>query len=204
MKQDRKAIIIGIGITLLLLVIAFLIFYIIYQKEEEPKTTSVSKDNNTMKQENTETSNPSIEENTQDQREETTVESTTENNPAENQVTLYLFRGEKCPHCEHAIEFLKSITDDYPYLNIISYEVWYNSENKKLMDQVATRVGLEVSSAVPLIVIGNNYAERGFSESLKNTLKEEIENAHTSNEYDDIIKEILETNPINVTEESIK
>ena len=89
-------------------------------------------------------------------------------------------------------------------MNIISYEVWYNSENKKLMDQVATRVGLEVSSAVPLIVIGNNYAERGFSESLKNTLKEEIENAHTSNEYDDIIKEILETNPINVTEESIK
>ncbi len=203
MKQDTKIIIIGISVTLLLLIIAFLIFYIIYQNENKQTTIPV---NNTTEPEKAETQNQDTQkENTQDQIEETTNnENTNENNQAENQVTLYLFHGEECPHCEHAIEFLKSITDDYSYLNIITYEVWHNTENKKLMDEVATRVGLEVSEAVPLIVIGTNYADRGFGEGLEDILKEEFENAHTSSEYEDIIKDILEENQINVTEETIK
>lgn len=204
MNKERKIILIGILATLLVLAIAILIFYLIYSSGKENTDTQANNNNN----------NSNITTNNNDDTEQTTPTNNNEANPndstpsnneasEEKRVTVYLFRGEGCPHCEHAIEFFQSIIDDYPYLDIISYEVWDNKNNEELMNAVSEELGIEVSISVPLIVIGNNYARRGFSDNTGNLIIQEIENAYQNDNYEDVVEKILDNNNFNVTDEII-
>ena len=47
----------------------------------------------------------------------------------ENDVTLYFFHGDGCPHCAEEEIFLKTLPEKYPYLTIVDYETWHNEEN---------------------------------------------------------------------------
>ena len=167
MKSDAKIIIIGASITLVVLILAIFLFYFFTTNAEENKVVN---ENNSASD----------------------VESDVNTN---KKVTLYLFRGSGCPHCEDAIEFLESIIDDYPYLEVQTLEVWHNKNNKELMDAVAENLDIEVSSSVPLIIIGDEYARRGFADGMKNSLKKEIEKAHKNKDYKDIVKEVIKDNP---------
>ena len=69
------------------------------------------------------------------------------------EVNVYMFYGKTCPHCEEALKYLESIKDKYD-LNIIKYEVWENKENRKIMDEVAEVIDINVSG-VPFCVIDN-------------------------------------------------
>lgn len=69
------------------------------------------------------------------------------------EVNVYMFYGKTCPHCEEALKYLESIKNKYD-LNIIKYEVWENKENRKIMDEVADVVDINVSG-VPFCVIDN-------------------------------------------------
>ena len=66
---------------------------------------------------------------------------------------VYMFRGEGCPHCEEALEYFESIKSKYDF-ELITYEVWYDEDNKAIMEKVAAGLG-ETVSGVPYIVIGN-------------------------------------------------
>ncbi len=204
MSKEKKIIIIGIIATILTLIIAGLIFYLIYNNTKEENNnnlnenvdTSTNVDDNTINNKNdnnTSVSNPSDNE----------IDTPTSGNNTEKTVTVYLFRGKGCPHCEHAIEFLESIIDDYSYLNVVSYEVWYNEENDKLMEEVANELGVEASSSVPFIVIGNEYARRGFSDGMTDGIIKEIENSYQNENYEDIVKKVLENNNFNIVSETI-
>lgn len=76
------------------------------------------------------------------------------NNMAEaKKVNVYMFYGKTCPHCEEATEYLNSIKDKYD-LNIIKYEVWYDANNRDIMNEVA--VYLDVNpTGVPFVIIDN-------------------------------------------------
>lgn len=167
MKSDAKIIIIGASITLVVLILAIFLFYFFTTNAEENKVVN---ENNSASD----------------------VESDVNTN---KKVTLYLFRGSGCPHCEEAIEFLESIIDDYPYLEVQTLEVWHNKNNKELMDAVSENLDIEVSSSVPLIIIGDEYARRGFADGMENSLKKEIEKAHKNKDYKDIVKEVIKDNP---------
>lgn len=167
MKSEIKIIIIGASITLVVLILAIFLFYFFTTNAEENKVVN---ENNSASD----------------------VESDVNTN---KKVTLYLFRGSGCPHCEDAIEFLESIIDDYPYLEVQTLEVWHNKNNKELMDAVAENLDIEVSSSVPLIVIGSEYARRGFADGMESTIKNQIEKAYQSALYKDIVAEVLENNP---------
>lgn len=167
MKSDAKIIIIGTAITLVVLILAIFLFYFFTTNAEENKVVN---ENNSASD----------------------VESDVNTN---KKVTLYLFRGLGCPHCEEAIEFLESIIDDYPYLEVQTLEVWHNKNNKELMDAVSENLDIEVSSSVPLIIIGDEYARRGFADGMENSLKKEIEKAHKNKDYKDIVKEVIKDNP---------
>lgn len=207
MNKEKKIIIIGIVATILALVIAGLIFYLIYNNSNtsneknnnnlsENIDTSANTNNDTINNENnnnTTVSNPNNDD----------TDTPTSNNDSEKKVTVYLFRGNGCPHCEHAMEFLESIADDYGYLEIISYEVWYNSENQKLMEEVSSELGIEVSTSVPLIVIGTEYARRGYSDGMEDGIIREIESSYQSSDYEDVVEKVLEENDLNVTAEII-
>lgn len=202
MKKETKTIIIGTVITLLVLALAILIFYFI--AKDTPETLGNSENNNNTVENNTEESNNTDNNGTpNDSASNNNSSTSTSDNNSENTVTVYLFRGEGCHFCENAIEFFEGITEDYSYLDVKAYEVWRNTENKKLMDAVANELGIEVSASVPLIIVGDEYAERGFSERRGEMIIEEIENAHNNESYIDVIEKVLNENDFNVTVEEI-
>ena len=87
-----------------------------------------------------------------------------ENVFAKEQVNLYFFHGDGCPHCAEEEKFLAKIEKKYSYVKIIRYEVWKNKSNALLMDRVGNRYDVATSS-VPLTVISGT-AISGYSESI--------------------------------------
>ena len=53
---------------------------------------------------------------------------------AEN-IDIYLFYGDGCPHCKAEKEYLNEIKDKYE-ITIHEYETWYNSDNEKLFFEI--------------------------------------------------------------------
>lgn len=100
----------------------------------------------------------------------------------ENKVNIYLFWGDGCPHCENAKNFFESIEEEYgKYFKLNKFEVWYNKDNKEIMNQFASAMGEEVKG-VPYIIIGNK-TYKGFSESYKESIIEAITSQY-KNSYD--------------------
>ena len=79
-------------------------------------------------------------------------------------VTVYLFRGEGCPHCAEAEEWFDSIEEEYgDYFDVQDYEVWYNKDNNELMTFVAEHMGEDLDNlGVPYMIIGE-YSYSGFN-----------------------------------------
>ncbi len=129
-----------------------------------------------------------------------------------NKVDAYLFHGIGCPHCAKEIEFLDSIKDNYPDLNLIKYEVYFNQGNALLLQKVANNLKVE-AGGIPFIVIGDKsfmgFDERSTSVQIEDRIKECLENSCPNEtgkvlgfdlETKDNETEILETVNINQTE----
>lgn len=103
--------------------------------------------------------------------EEAVVEDTT---ATSNEVNVYFFRGEGCPHCEEAEQWFQSIEEEYgSYFKIVDYETWYNEENAKLMEKVADIRG-EEASGVPYIIVGDK-SWNGFTEDYGTEILSQIQ-----------------------------
>ena len=99
---------------------------------------------------------------------------------AKEEVKVYLFRGEGCPHCEEAEQWFQSIEEEYgSFFNIVDYETWYNEENANLMQQVAKARG-ETAEGVPYIIIGD-MSWNGFDSSYEEDMKEKINQLYDQN-----------------------
>jgi len=51
----------------------------------------------------------------------------------ENQVEIHFFYSAICPHCAEEEEFLKGLEKKYPEIEIKRYEVFYQTENQKIL-----------------------------------------------------------------------
>ena len=118
------------------------------------------------------------------------------------EVNLYLFHSQDCMHCASEREWLASIKDKYPYLNIYEYEVTRNKDNSDLLEGVKERLS-STSQYVPFTVIGEQHWI-GWNDDNKNKIIYAIEN------YDhykrDIVYEVIngiEGNNVEGTEEEI-
>ncbi len=81
-----------------------------------------------------------------------------------NQVNLYLFYGDGCPHCKKLEEFLDTIKDDYPNLNIHMYETWKSKDNSNKLKKVSKLLDENVRG-VPFTVIGGDVIS-GYTENV--------------------------------------
>lgn len=108
---------------------------------------------------------------------------------AVNEVNLYLFWGDGCPHCAREKVFLSEIENKYPNLKINSFEVYKNSQNQEYFKKTAEVLG-ENASGVPFTIIGDEVFI-GFNESI--TPKEITEriNYCSNNECKDSVKAIV-------------
>lgn len=107
----------------------------------------------------------------------------------DNQAIIYLFRGDGCTYCKKFLNFLNSIVDDYgKYFKVVSYEVWYDKNNSKLMKNVAAFLD-EEATGVPYIIIGDKTFP-GYSEVYDDQIKEAIKAQYDSKNSYDVFKEM--------------
>ena len=111
-----------------------------------------------------------------------------------NKVTIYMFRGEGCPHCEEALEWFDSLdkkTADK--INLVQYETWYDTDNASLMKKVAKAMGDDTSSlGVPYIVVGDK-SFIGFADSYKDQLLNKVNELYGKEDVYDVMEHLDET-----------
>src|SRR3989344_8007354 len=96
---------------------------------------------------------------------------------SQEKTDLVFFYGKGCPHCEQLESFLDQIKDKYPRLSIISYEVYFNDENRQLFGEMAKLYNTEIQG-VPTLFI-NDKVIVGFSNSISVSIEQELEKCTT-------------------------
>lgn len=185
MKKNTRIIILGIIGTLIALGLFLGILYLIYKN-----------DNKTLDNKNN-TNNTTYEETiTSTNKEETTTTSVipevnnNQNEEVNDTVTIYLFHGSTCPHCVNAIQSITENINKYENFNIITYEVWNNSNNYELMNKVGEKLDAQ-KGYVPFFVIGTESMV-GFNESDILQIAQDYLN---NKNYTDVVQETLKENP---------
>lgn len=110
-----------------------------------------------------------------------------------NEVKIYFFRGEGCPHCADAEEWFESIEEEYgSKFEVVDYETWENADNAELMQKVAD-ARKEEASGVPYIIIGN-HSWNGFAEDYVQEMLDAINSEYETpvNERYDIMKLLVD------------
>ena len=70
-------------------------------------------------------------------------------------VTVYFFYGEECPHCHTVIPFIQNLSTKYPDVNFVMLETWHNETNNALFTSLNQKLGLQKSGVPEVIVVGN-------------------------------------------------
>lgn len=80
---------------------------------------------------------------------------------------MMLFWGDGCPHCEAEKSYISEFKKNYNFI-LEEYEVYYNRENQKLMDDMAKKFNTTFNW-VPVIIMGDDYflwADKAQTEKL--------------------------------------
>ena len=114
-------------------------------------------------------------------------------------INVYIFRGSGCSHCYDALNFLFGLNGEYDdYINVVTYEVWYNSNNSTLAKAVASKLGDEMGG-VPYIVVGEK-SFAGFGSSTGTEILETAFDYYQSKKYKDVVASVIKSG--NYNEES--
>ncbi len=93
---------------------------------------------------------------------------------ASNEVGVYFFWGDGCPHCAKEEIFLNGLEKSYPDVSVYDFEVWENANNRKLLTEVGKKLNADISG-VPFTVIGDKifvgYGEGLTSKEVENRVK---------------------------------
>jgi glutaredoxin len=125
-------------------------------------------------------------------------------NAGDFQVNAYFFYGDSCPHCAKERIYLESVAYKYTNLKIYDFEIYHNSDNIKILKEVAQTITADISG-VPFLVIGDEYFS-GYSEGITSK-KIEDQILKCSNSYcPDSLAKIIGLNivikPIDINTES--
>lgn len=86
--------------------------------------------------------------------------------------TLMFFWGDGCPHCAAAEPFLAELEARYPTLTVEHYEVWFDDDNRRILQDVAAAYNVNVRG-VPAIFIGDMMWE-GFTDSMRADIENQV------------------------------
>jgi nitrate reductase NapE component/glutaredoxin len=95
-----------------------------------------------------------------------------------DQVNLYFFYGEGCPHCAKEEKFLQQLEKQIPRIKIYSFEIYHNQENAKFLAMLGQELGLDIQG-VPLLIIGDKtfvgfYSAETTGSQIENIVEEYI------------------------------
>lgn len=124
---------------------------------------------------------------------------------ASDTINVYLFRGATCEHCHDALEYINEHREEIPdNVEIITYEVWRNSDNSTFHNEVAKALGLDEDdyNTVPLFVVGDEYI-LGYGTGTWEELFEFAENYASSDDYEDIVANTRNNTTLNLELEAM-
>jgi len=90
----------------------------------------------------------------------------------DNKIIIYEFYGKGCPHCTKLNKWFEEIKPKYPELEVMQHEVYKNSTNRKLFQQMAKAYG-KSAGGVPVLFIGDTRIV-GFSNEIGERIEAEI------------------------------
>ena len=114
---------------------------------------------------------------------------------AKDKVNVYMFRGEGCGYCARAIAYFRELIKDDDYkdkFDLVTYEVWNDENNSKLMAAVADELD-ETVNGVPFIVIGDT-AFGGYSSSYNEDIEKAIDDSYSDKKYKDVVADVISKN----------
>lgn len=86
------------------------------------------------------------------------------------ELTINLFYGKECPHCEAEQKYLDTLKKQYgDNIEIKKFEVWHDSDNNDLLTKVRIALDNE-DTGVPYTVIGT-YGFTGYSEDIADKIR---------------------------------
>ncbi len=92
---------------------------------------------------------------------------------SENDLNIYLFYGDGCPHCAAEEKFLNEYLKKEKNVKLHKYEIWYDKDNAIKYKEV-NKILNDNSNSIPYLIIGNNtisgYTEDITDEEIKNTI----------------------------------
>ena len=107
----------------------------------------------------------------------------------DDQITIYLFRGNGCGYCNGFLKFLSSIVPEYgKYFKLESYEVWGSKDNNELMEKVGAFLEHD-ATGVPFIIIGDKVFP-GYASQYDESIKSAIVTLYNSEERYDVFEEM--------------
>jgi cytochrome c biogenesis protein CcdA/glutaredoxin len=106
-----------------------------------------------------------------------------------NSINIHIFYGKGCPHCGSALNFLDSLSEDYPSLMVVKHETYFNQDERELFEKLTNAYGNEIEG-VPTTFI-NDKSFVGFSDSIGNSIEQEVQNCINTN-CDDPLTQIKE------------
>lgn len=108
---------------------------------------------------------------------------------SDDQITIYLFRGNGCGYCNKFLTFLNSIIPEYgKYFKLESYEVWGNKNNGELLEKVGDFLEEDIGG-VPFIVIGDQVFP-GYASQFDERIKQAILDLYNSEDRYDVMEEM--------------
>ncbi len=89
------------------------------------------------------------------------------------ELTINLFYGKECPHCEAEQKYLDTLKKQYgDNIEIKKFEVWHDSDNNDLLTKVRIALDNE-DTGVPYTVIGT-YGFTGYSEDIADKIRNSV------------------------------
>ena len=106
----------------------------------------------------------------------------------DDQVVIYLFRGNGCGYCRAFLTFLNNSVEEYgKYFKVVSFETWYDDNNFNLMSELSQYMGSQ-AEGVPFIIIGDQvYA--GYSSEYDDSILSSIKSLYEEKDRFDVITE---------------
>ncbi|MDO4369152.1 MAG: hypothetical protein Q4C29_01250 [bacterium] len=97
-----------------------------------------------------------------------------------DEVNMYLFYGDGCPHCAALEKYLESEYGNDKDLKLYRYEVWNSNSNVKLWEKVQNALD-EEAKGVPYFVVGDQVVQGFMEGATEKKIDKVIKNARDGN-----------------------
>jgi len=98
-----------------------------------------------------------------------------------NMPTVYFFYGDgDCPNCVKEQNFLSKLQGELPELEIKQFEVWHDSDNIKLLQDIGDQLDIKIAG-VPFAIVGDsNFTGFDSEENSGKWIRDTIERCDNS------------------------